>query len=489
MPQDDEETGAASTVSRLTDAESRVLELVRHDRPHGAGPAAKVVAGARAALLGAPEGAPVPEGEIALDRATIALEGGLLAARDRLDQRLAASVGGSRTPPAELQVGAGFHVGASEPDTTERLTVTSDADVDRDPTETVPQIPPGSTLVHIGSPKTGSTSIQYGVHRARGELGKYGVRYPGQAAHHRREMNMLRSAPDIRELPIAAELAAGGFTRALLSDETLATFGGDVPRRVHDLVGDEGHIALVLRNVASLLPSLWQQDVKKGDPRSQEQWLSDGEQDPRIFNIFDESDGENVVSRWAGEFGADRMVVIILDQSAPERLFNVFESMLGMPSGTLAVSQLNRGMTAPEIEIIRSLNARVRSGPAVLPRVQRALQHYGAVDGLMARTPVPGEPKPALPAASADLAVRLADSLIDALASSGVRVVGDPAELRRLPRLTDDVPPVDPAVLAEISASALHGMLLAGADEIARIEGFDLRGWQEKLGRTRGSSA
>ncbi len=40
-------------------------------------------------------------------------------------------------------------------------------------------IPPGSRLLHIGIPKSGTTSLQYAASANRAELFSRGVRYPG----------------------------------------------------------------------------------------------------------------------------------------------------------------------------------------------------------------------------------------------------------------------------------------------------------------------
>ena len=44
-------------------------------------------------------------------------------------------------------------------------------------------LPDGTRVLHIGLPKTGTSTVQKALHAARAELGQHGVVYTGSATH------------------------------------------------------------------------------------------------------------------------------------------------------------------------------------------------------------------------------------------------------------------------------------------------------------------
>lgn len=342
-------------------------------------------------------------------------------------------------------------------------------------------LPSGTRLVHIGAPKAGSTALQNAASTLRAPLLEHGVRYPGHSLNHQRATSVLIRRP--------AESWGGGVPpeewwttfkkdmeaddaaeRTLVSFECICQGDADGVRRVRDEFGEGLHVTLVLRNFGSLLPSMWQQMVKMGSTRTLDGFLKMSLADPRAPRIpgtdaFHRADGRNLVERWAEIVGPDRITVIVLEKSAPDRLFDTFEGMLGLPAGLLATApsdgQLdNRSLTAHEAELVRVLNERVLNDWQVARTEHRNLIWMGAVDRMLAnRTPEPDEPRIALPEWAAERAVAAGTHLADALRASGVRVIGDVAELERpvrtAPEGTGGLPPVIPT---DAAVEALLGM-------------------------------
>src|SRR3954465_13397921 len=56
-------------------------------------------------------------------------------------------------------------------------------------------LPAGSRLLHIGLPKTGTTTLQRGAAVNRASLGAQGVCYPGQEFNHRDAVTALMQRP------------------------------------------------------------------------------------------------------------------------------------------------------------------------------------------------------------------------------------------------------------------------------------------------------
>jgi hypothetical protein len=153
--------------------------------------------------------------------------------------------------------------------------------------------PPVDLVLHIGSGKTGTTSIQSFMHTNRGRMAEHGILYPrtpGLMRHSRISLSVLSEtavdrAPawhrqgfsqpvdEFRELvhgELRAEIADAGLPRVVLSDEAL--FGARFPavRRLRELTDD---LARTVRVVAYLrrqddhVASRYQQVVKVGETR------------------------------------------------------------------------------------------------------------------------------------------------------------------------------------------------------------------------------
>lgn len=326
-------------------------------------------------------------------------------------------------------------------------------------------LPTGARLVHIGLPKTGSTSLQTAFDAVRPTLRERGVVYPetGKALNHHKGASWLIGAPltyrtDPTPLegdwaPIRDELRRAADRRAVLSYEMLCI--ADLPgiERVRDELGPETQAVLVLRNFGEFVASYWQESIKRGIDASLDDWARDAvESDdaPGTSGAFTCSQVVAAIERWTAVLGADRVSVIVLGGGT--LLFDAMESMLDLPAGILATGlsgrAANRGMTVPEAALVRRLNETLLREWQLPAAEHRRLVLRGIVARLLRdREPGPDEPKLLLPSWAVDAATNAGSRIAQAVRDSGAHLVGELAELERAP------------AASEVSADALPDTL------------------------------
>jgi hypothetical protein len=353
---------------------------------------------------------------------------------------------------------------------------------DRRPmTTAVPSLllPEGTRLVHIGPSKTGTTAIQASFHARREALLAQGVRYAGRsrspwkaalAVSSSHPLAASRVAPAAEEwLELVAEVGRAEEPRLVISSEHFAKANATAIRRIAaDLDRDRIHVAVTLRPLARIIPSRWQQDVQMGLPTSFDRWLDHVLNQPssRIARVFwREHRHDALVARWAEAIGAERVTAIVLDEQDHEHALRVFEQLTGLTAGTLvAVRDLaNRSLTLPEIEAVRALNERLRADGTSEPQLERVVRHRAA-DYLKGRRPPPFEARIDVPAWAHERTLELASAMVEGIAWTGVRVVGDLDSLKVAPTVRrDDGEPANPDPTSEIGAWLAVGMYRGAA--------------------------
>ncbi|MBO0609173.1 hypothetical protein [Myceligenerans salitolerans] len=347
--------------------------------------------------------------------------------------------------------------------------------------ETIDALEPGTRLVHIGLPKTGSTALQYAAKTLKWELRDEGVNYPGKAENHHKSTSWLAGLK-IDYLPdptpkeqwwraVERELDRFPDQRGLLSFEMICTADATGARRTVDEVGGHGkhpvHIVLVLRNLGTFVPSYWQESLKRGNTNSLDEYLRKALEDPaavKASGAFHRTDGLGLLERWANAVGPENVTVVVLEKEHPTRLLDTFEGLLDLPEGLLHSKKLdgagqNRGMSAAEAALVLRLNRQIR-GKWRAPRPDhRALVFKGVVNRMLARrTPVESEGKLMVPRWAADTLVEAGRLLVESVRSTGVRVVGDLAELERRVPYTDDATFPPQEIPFDLAVEALLGM-------------------------------
>jgi hypothetical protein len=313
----------------------------------------------------------------------------------------------------------------------------------------VPALPGGTRLLHIGLPKTGTTTLQRGAAVNRQRLLAQGVCYPGDAFNHRDAAAALMQRPlgwrgrgaithDRRVWDrLVSEARTSPAQRVFISSEFICESDDRQARRFCAELGDGLHIAITVRGFADLLPTNWQQAIKAGHTGGFEQWLDAvlrRGQGPTVPTFYRRNDQAAIVGRWTDLVGPDKVTVVIPDKRHPDLLITTFEQLLGLRPGTLATRPVggyaaNRGLSLAEAELVRRVNLTMREQRYDWRRYTSLIRH-----GLIARVqenrrPSPGEPDLRVPGWAARIALQTAREHAEAIRASGCRVIGDPAVL------------------------------------------------------------
>ncbi len=300
-------------------------------------------------------------------------------------------------------------------------------------------LPEGTRLLHIGPPKTGTSALQSACHACRKSMREQGVRYAGGAkqastaayAVTRRVHPSTGKPPSMRHWSsLLREVRGARESRVLISSEFFAGASDEQAAKiVRDLDAARVHIAITLRPLAKILASRWQQNVQEGARIQYEEWLHavlDTPESDHGKRFWSRQRHDALVKRWVHAAGADRVTVVIVDESDHDALLRNFEGLLGLTSGTLLPQRdaSNRSMTLEEIEAVRTFNEQFFAD-----HFSKAL-HYklmarGAALHMKSRTPATTEARLVTPSWAIEKANRFGTEVAASIRELGVNVVGD----------------------------------------------------------------
>ncbi len=213
-------------------------------------------------------------------------------------------------------------------------------------------------IIHIGTHKTGTTSLQSVLARGAEALLPHGIRYLQRGrgdgfAHHKLAWALRgRRNTDMSVWDrLRAELAASKSPTNLLSSEA---FWLEDPAEVKRQLGDTQDVRIVLyvRRQDKYLQSLYKQTVASGRKPDFAAWLAE---------MHVRGDYLSVVRNWAAQFGADAVTVLPYERDGrPIDLVADFSRFLGVDLAAL-VGQKNVGTQNPSprrelLHFIRALN-------------------------------------------------------------------------------------------------------------------------------------
>jgi hypothetical protein len=339
----------------------------------------------------------------------------------------------------------------------------------------LPEVPPISAdgvLLHIGVHKTGTTAIQAALADARPHMRTHDVTYPGKLqAQHRAALAVLQrhwgwnsrggSVLDPAHFTKLASRVKRNKDRVVISSEFFCEADEAKARTVIEALDPQRvQVVVTLRNLGRLLPSSWQQYLKYGLTTPYEAWLTDifatpgsSKMSPTFWRRHDHG---AVIDRWAAAVGPDRMTVMVLEDVDRSAVFVAFAQLLDLPPEILTKRMAltsNRSMTAAEAAVLMALNARVKremQWEDYVRYVRRGVA-LGMVEG---REPDSTEQRLVTPDWALDAAAEAGNRAADAIAASGVRVLGDLNALRT--RIASDTgessPPAEVPIDAAVEA-------------------------------------
>lgn len=295
-------------------------------------------------------------------------------------------------------------------------------------------------LLHVGTPKSGTTYLQSLLWSNSDKLAEQGVLCPGRRrVAHRRAVRALHGQ---YEVPIRAwtrlvdEIANWPGT-AVISDELLSATTVDQARQiVSDLRPGEVEIIITAREFGSLIPSVWQQRLKRGLTTS----LAD-------FNIPTDDgsvwswwalDPAQVAGRWREAVDPRHIYVLVTGPTANhDLLWKRFAAIAGVDPGSCSTDDVreNTSMSHAAAEVLRRVVEEL--GPDYASRdISRRWIKGRLAEPVL--TTLEGARPPLLPHAFA-LAAEQARTSAHELSAGGYRVVGDVDDL--MPQGDPPLPP------------------------------------------------
>jgi hypothetical protein len=343
-------------------------------------------------------------------------------------------------------------------------------------------LPEGSRLVHIGFPKTGTTSLQYALATARDDLSRHGVVYPGTERYHKNAGIYIAQAvprrgekpPNEREWTAVVEQAReAGEARVMISSEWLSEAPDDGVARLIDDLGGAGQVQIVatLRPLSKILPSSWQQYLQNGMPVSYEAWLTGmlvtSPFDKPTASFWRRHSHDTILSRWSKYAGAENVTAIVVDSRDHGGLLRQFETMLDLPPGFLRLQPSdkdNRSMSWPEAEMVRLVNKTIREDKWP-DAVFRSVVRLGVVDRLMGiRSNDETLPTIGIPEWAAERAAEIGTRFAATIRELGIRVVGDLDSLGSMPSQADTATRPPAMVPGDIAAEAILAAIESGIE-------------------------
>jgi hypothetical protein len=345
-------------------------------------------------------------------------------------------------------------------------------------------------LLHVGTPKTGTSYLQDVLFRNQETLKQAGILYPAD----RFDAHFL-AALDLMQLPwggLEAE-APGAWDRtagevrawpgtAIISHEILARASPTQVARALSSLGHpdtQVHVVLSVRDLVRQIPAEWQENVKHRSGFSYRDFL-DEIQDParegRVAPWFwGVQEIPHILNRWGADVPAERVhLVTVPAPGGPtgllwERFCEAFG--IGDLDLDLEGERTNPSLGVAETALVRRINLKALVPPArYRPLVRELLAHQT----LSHRT---GSPRLTLPPDIHPWAQQLAGQWIDEIKERGYHVIGDLGDLLGPPAIHPYADPDQPseAEVADAAVDAIRALLvengrLLGVEEQLTVE-------------------
>jgi hypothetical protein len=336
-------------------------------------------------------------------------------------------------------------------------------------------------LLHVGTPKTGTSYLQDVLFRNRPLLEEHGILYPADRfdAHFLAALDLMRLPWGGLETEavgawdrIAAEVRDWHGT-AIISHEILATASRMQAGRALESLGHrdgtEVHVVLSVRDLVRQIPAEWQENVKHRRTISYAQFLEeiqDPARESRIASWFwGVQEVPDILDRWAHDVPPERVHLVTVPPPGgpPALLWSRFSHAFGLDGLDLDLEgeRANPSLGVAETALVRRINLAVNRElePAdYRPLVRELLAHQT----LSRRT---GSPRLALPPTVHPWAQDLAAAWAGEVKERGYDVVGDLADLVGPPQVSRWADPDHPREkqVASAALDAIRALLLENA--------------------------
>jgi hypothetical protein len=335
-------------------------------------------------------------------------------------------------------------------------------------------------LLHVGTPKTGTTFLQDVCFLNRELLREHGILYPAD----RFDAHFL-AALDLMRLPwgglereavgawdrLAAEVRAFDGT-AIVSHEILARATPTQTQRALESLGlgsgTEIHLLLSVRDLVRQIPAEWQENIKHRTTASYADFLAELEEPTRSGIIaswfWAVQEIPDIVDRWRHALPASQVHLITVPPPGSPRdlLWERFVAAFGLGDVPLdlGTDRANVSLGVPETYLLRRVN--ILANDHVEPADYRAMvRELLAHRTLSART---DSPRLGLPPEHYPWATSLTADWVAELSRQGYDVVGSLDELAGArPMAYSDPDAPDLAQVVDAAATSIVALVQDGA--------------------------
>lgn len=335
-------------------------------------------------------------------------------------------------------------------------------------------------ILHVGTPKTGTSHLQDVLFRNRDVLATQGIHYPGEEfdSHFRAAIDLMglrwaglgeESAGAWDEL--AAEVRAANGT-SIISHEVLAGAKRSQVRRALESLGDmEVHLVISVRDLVRQIPAEWQENVKHNSSVSFAKFLTlieDPERSSRIGSWFWKVQHvPEIIERWGPDLPPEQIhLITVPPPGAPrDQLWSRFSQVFGLDGLwglDLRAERANPSIGVAETTLVRKINRTMRG--QLTGHYQDLVRELLVHQTLSQR---PGSPRIALPPEWEQRAMKVSAEWVEELGARDYDVVGDLDDLRGRPQSGDWVDPDRPGAKAlnRVSLEVIQALL----NETARL--------------------
>jgi hypothetical protein len=352
-------------------------------------------------------------------------------------------------------------------------------------------------LVHVGTPKTGTSFVQDLLFRNRDALAEQGILYPAD----RFDAHFL-AALDLMELQWGGleEQAVGAWDRlaqqvrdwpgtVIISHEILATASRQQVRRALESFGAaEVHVVLSARDLVRQIPAEWQENVKHRRTLGYADFLarvSDPQRSGSLASWFwGVQEVPDILDRWGSSLPPSQVhLVTVPKPGAPRQLlWQRFAQVLELDPAVFEAEseRANASLGVPETALVRRVNERVNNGVLANEDYRQFVRELLAHRTLSARR---STDRLTLPPEVRAWAAGVSRSWVELLGANGYDVVGSLDDLlpdEQVRPFTDPDAP-DEAQVADAATESIVALLR----EAARLQHLEheLRGELHALHR------
>ena len=349
----------------------------------------------------------------------------------------------------------------------------------------------GGVLIHIGPHKTGTTAVQDALLRAAPSLAEQGFMYFASGNQNNANIAVKAFARSVdRDFKyhsrssrnsshwtvIYDELTARPGQTAIISAEDLADLSESHVKQFIEAMGTRPvRVVMTLRSLAEIIPSQWQQFVKRGAMPSLDEWTRElftpHSAEWKVDLFWQRHRHDALLQRWVSAVGADRVTVVVVDARERLAIYPIFEQLIGLTEGTLKPgSWVNESMSIEQAEVVRATYLELEraginhmfgeKGPVI--RIHKHL--------IEAKSAAPTH-KPLLPGSAHEATLRVAREIHHAIEASGVAVVGDLAQLERIP--SGELPQM-------VNGEVLVPATLGGAASVSLLRSAGIEGLRDR---------